>query len=312
MTRRQGFTLIELLVVIAIIAVLIGLLLPAVQKVREASARSKCQNNLRQLGIALHAYHDAVGHFPTPRPINPTNWQSGQATSYDWRVLPVTTETAGGWMFRILPFVEQGNLHTPLATVTVTTQVPVVINAIGGKQVKIFQCPSDPRSGTLSPGGYALTSYVGVSGNDEWVESGRAGSNARNGVFAVHSWNVTSLIRGTRMADVTDGLSNTTLVGERPPANTLTWGWWRVSDFQTVMANPNRDGTYITGCALPGYFRPDVESEKCAATHYWSPHTGGGNWLLGDGSVRFFAYSAGTTVLPQMASIDGGEVIVEN
>src|SRR5262245_46853100 len=94
---RRGFTLIELLVVIAIIAVSIALLLPGVQKVREAAARTKCQNNLKQIGLALHLYHDANGKLPMPRP-EPDYW-----TSY----VSLTTNTCGAWMVRILPFIEQ-------------------------------------------------------------------------------------------------------------------------------------------------------------------------------------------------------------
>jgi prepilin-type processing-associated H-X9-DG protein len=228
-------------------------------------------------------------------------------------------------MFRILPYVEQNNLQTPLASVTNATLVADAINTIGSNKLNLFQCPSDARATQQSPGtpptgGRALTSYLGVTGNDEWNENGFFGSNARNGVFAVHSWlqQTSSLALGVRTAQVTDGLSNTTFVGERPPAynatpaNDFRWGWWRGSDFNTLMANPNREASIITGCTTPGYFRPDVYNNPCAATHYWSLHPNGGNWLLGDGSVRFYTYAAGTPpsgVLPDMASINGSEVI---
>jgi prepilin-type N-terminal cleavage/methylation domain-containing protein/prepilin-type processing-associated H-X9-DG protein len=321
--RRSAFTLIELLVVIAIIAILIGLLLPAVQKVREAAARAKCTNNLKQVGIALHAYHDQFGRFPSARPLLPTTGNNGQYTTYAWNILPATTETCGGWMFRILPFIEQGNLQLPLNSVTSTAQIADTINTIGSNQVQIYMCPSDPlvtnkSPGTPPSGGRALTSYLGITGNDEWLESGFYGSNGRNGMFPVYSWIGSTMDKsGVRMLSVTDGLSNTTMVGERPPADPVTsggfrWGWWRGSDFNTVLGNPSRESSIVTGCPDPAYFRPDNPNNKCAATHYWSMHPGGANWLLGDGSVRFIPYSAGTTTLPQMASRDGGEVIQLN
>jgi prepilin-type N-terminal cleavage/methylation domain-containing protein/prepilin-type processing-associated H-X9-DG protein len=317
--RRAAFTLIELLVVVAIIAILIGLLLPAVQKVREAAARARCANNMKQLGIALHAYHDSFGRFPSGRPISSNTGSNGSYTNYAWNILPATTETCGGWMFRVLPLIEQGNLQTPLQSVAATAQVADAINAIGGNQVGTYMCPSDPLVASKSPGtppagGRALTSYLGVTGSDEWLEAGFYGSNARNGMFPVYAWAGSTQDRsGLKVAAVTDGLSNTTAVGERPPADPVTsggyrWGWWRGSDFNALMANPNRETSIVTGCPDPGYFRPDSPNNRCAASHYWSMHPGGANWLLGDGSVRFVAYSAGTTVLPAMASRDGGEV----
>jgi len=190
----------------------------------------------------------------------------------------------------------------------------IVSNPIG-----LFQCPSDGRAsftytGAPPKGGQALTSYVGVTGNDEWREGGYYGSNAKNGIFGPQSWKNSTMARGVRAKQITDGMSNTVIVGERPPSHDLYWGWWHGSDFDSMLAIPNRETSVLvsaTGgpCPSPSYFQPDDTLNPCAAMHYWSLHPGGGNWLVADGSVRFLTYTAGTTMLPLMASIDGGEVV---
>jgi hypothetical protein len=207
-------------------------------------------------------------------------------------------------MVRILPYIEQDSVAREC--LDRTTFLTVGSN----RKLVMYNCPSDPRGLTSygSSGPYAdaaTTSYLGVTGNNETTWG-----NATNGVF----WTGTIVTagqgnRGTRLLDITDGLSHTLAVGERPPAADLYWGWWAYSDYDSLLATPNRDHQYY-GCIgrLPGYFSPGVVTDNCDTQHYWSFHPGGGSWLLADGSVRFLPYSAGTTVIPLLASRNGGEV----
>jgi prepilin-type N-terminal cleavage/methylation domain-containing protein/prepilin-type processing-associated H-X9-DG protein len=252
--RRHGFTLVELLVVIAIIAVLIGLLVPAVQKVRESADRVNCANNLKQMGLALHNYHNDRGRFPS---------------------------ASLGWMNDLLPYVEQQN-H--------------------GVEVKLYECPADPRqlvANFSSPFGssqFGCTSYLGVTGSDK-----------RNGIFP---YDFPIFFPGTRIRDITDGTSNTLMVGERPPSPDLTRGLYGFADYYgNVLATRNVGFVYFD-CqrSLPGIFSPGDINDKCASQHYWSLHFGGANWLFADGSVRFLPYSAGPMTIP-LATKNGGEVV---
>jgi prepilin-type N-terminal cleavage/methylation domain-containing protein/prepilin-type processing-associated H-X9-DG protein len=285
-TQRTGFTLIELLVVIAIIAILIGLLLPAVQKVREAAARVKCQNNLKQLGIALVNFHGTYGKFPQPRGVY--SYETVYFT--EWK----------GWPYKILPNIEQNNLQT-----AVNANYPGALNA----NVKTFECPSDGRRGTDGRDSTAafgnttagLIWYVGVTGSLGVWPDGFTPTNS--GVFQANS-------QGVQISDISDGTSNTLMLGERPPSADLNWGWWGFSDYDNILATQDFIGsTYIyPGCPAPGIYRPGKITNNCDSNHFWSLHDGGANWAFADGSVHFLPYSAAAVTIP-MATRAGHEVV---
>jgi prepilin-type N-terminal cleavage/methylation domain-containing protein/prepilin-type processing-associated H-X9-DG protein len=284
-SRRRGFTLIELLVVIAIIAILIGLLVPAVQKVRESASRLTCANNLKQLGLALHNFHDSNQHLPLPRGTHtPT---------------PLFTEFRG-WMCEILPFIEQDNLARQMYTNPWFTGFFASFNT----PVKTYLCPSDSRNLLAIPAGNgALTSYLGVTGSDN--DAILQVNGPTNGIFDVSS-------RGIRLTDITDGTSSTLMVGERPPTADLFEGWWGASDYDTLLSTRQLYGDLFGagGCVLPGLFGPGSVRGPCNGdgNHFWSFHSNGANWLLGDGSARFLPYSASAQTIP-LGSRNGGEVV---
>jgi prepilin-type N-terminal cleavage/methylation domain-containing protein/prepilin-type processing-associated H-X9-DG protein len=275
---RRAFTLIELLVVIAIIAILIGLLLPAVQKVREAAARMSCQNNMKQLGLALHSYHDANAKFPTTY----NNYNAQNNGTY--------TDIWFSWIRCILPYVEQQQRTTPNAN-----------------PLKIIQCPSFANASQVYSSSYALTSYAAVGGVNYWYDTGVNGP--------IMDYNTPQ-----RIAAITDGTSNTVLVGERAAAADTYYGWWSYDGPDTASAVNNRYILYSTGqlypstttgsCPNPALYGPDTVTNPCAFNHFWAAHPGGGNWLFGDGSVRSISFSAGTSVLmQQLATRSGGETV---
>jgi prepilin-type N-terminal cleavage/methylation domain-containing protein/prepilin-type processing-associated H-X9-DG protein len=286
---RRGFTLLELLVVIAILAVLVGLLLPAVQKVRGTAARLACASNLKQLGLALHQYHDAQGVLPPG--ITPT-----QGDPYP-RL---------GWLARLLPLVEQQPLwELTRAAYEQQPGRPYTLPHYGiMTPVKLFACPADGRLGTPQPTyrdlRVALGSYLGVLGTDFRTGDGVLYWGSR-----------------TRLVDIRDGTSNTLMVGERPPSPDFWYGWWYAADGQASSGSGDTvlgvrelrylNDPYTAGCP-PGPYRfgPGNLTEQCDVFHFWSLHSGGANFLFADGSVQFLPYSA-DTILPALATRAGGE-----
>jgi prepilin-type N-terminal cleavage/methylation domain-containing protein/prepilin-type processing-associated H-X9-DG protein len=316
----RAFTLIELLVVIAIIGVLIALLVPAIQKVRAAAANTQCVNNLKQIGLAVQEYHDIFNCFP-----------AGPVSQW---ITPDFKLAAWGWTFDILPFIEQVPVHEQGLKLTVfETPWP----EFGTTIIPTYLCPSDPRenagslghvsTSSVQPLGLpmgnetklARTSYLGVLGTSFPTTSSNMeslGFDLGNGVFGGSGGKV-------KVDHIKDGTSNTVMVGERPPSLDDNWGaWasyfgvydntlWAITDARLFQPYPTSIG-YVGGgvpCPDLAYFSEGDLVNFCHANHFWSFHNGGGNWLLCDGSVRFMNYSAGTEIIPAMASINGGEVI---
>ena len=275
--RRIGFTLIELLVVIAIIAILIALLVPAVQKVREAAARTQCRNNLKQIGLAIHGYHDRMKAFP-PGYASAVD-AGGNETGPGW-----------GWAAHLLDDVEQGPLKQQLKF---NLNVSDPANATPRTQrLSVFLCPADEDLGTFTHPDDAATplafaSYVGVFGSNE-IEDG---PGAGNGVFFRNS--------KLRFGDVADGTSNTLFVGERSSALfKSTWaGVLPVDEGQALV---------LGSCDHP------PNDPAAHAEDFWSRHTSGVNFLFGDGSVRNVSNSVPPAVYQALATRSGAEPVSGN
>jgi prepilin-type N-terminal cleavage/methylation domain-containing protein len=269
MRPRRGFTLVELLVVIAIIAVMVGLLIPAVQRVREAANVAQCKNNLKQIGIAMHNYHGAQGTFPVGY-YDPTPWpQPDQGPGW-------------GWAAYLLPFLEQESLYKQL---NFKLDVGDPAHAAARQTyLKNLCCPSDPllQTFTVDDGGanswtLAESSYVACNGNDgvdDFTTPPHTGAFLRATV-------------GFRTGDITDGLSNTFFVGERTVRLSYsTWIGGPTGALNPFLQAPGNFGAEVTllmchagptGPNTPGVFDADSTS---------SSHRIGVQFVFGDGAVH--------------------------
>jgi len=301
-TRRGGaFTLIELLVVIAIIAILIGLLLPAVQKVREAASRSKCQNNLKQIGIALHSYNDRTGFFP-PGGLGGTIVNGQYSNSW---------QENGSWIVWSLPDLEQSGLYNQInggkgPNMTVENSVGVSGGILANAKIPYTRCPSDDFDQNIK-----TTNYIGSLGSQcaigpcgydphqQYCNGNAFGwgyptspdhGNSSNASDIRGLFNRLGARISLQMVTSADGLSNTIAVGETLPKmhdHLQGNGWWQFNG-----------GASHCSTIVPINYRSDNWGSCTTSPQNWdvswgfkSNHTGGANFLMGDGHVVFFPQS---------------------
>lgn len=329
--RRSGFTLIELLVVIAIIAILIALLLPAVQQAREAARRMHCKNNLKQMGLALHNYHDVYKTLPPGYRFKPNSPTDGLGTAN----------------VSLLPYLEQANLQ-----ILIDPKTPwfLLTPRVARQHVSVFVCPSDSAP---SPTTYPFIAALGLPVGDTFANSSYAYSKGWNdalcfgpgfgappvtnksGVFAFHS--------KTRFADITDGTSNTFAIGEAasgfamctgigcttpdPAGNRSAHGWlvggaglepfyargfrysgnWG-STVERLNKKPVTDSFYKLSGGSFFDCRASVDGGPHWVPNFRSFHTGGGNFLFCDGAVKFQSENIDMGVYRGLSTIRGNEV----
>jgi prepilin-type N-terminal cleavage/methylation domain-containing protein/prepilin-type processing-associated H-X9-DG protein len=292
--RPPGFTLIELLVVLAILAALTGLLLPAVQRVREAAARARCANNLKQMGLALLGYHDTYKVFPRGGYATPAVPQAATATQ---PAIPAKLS----WAASVLPWLEQDALYR-----TINPRLPYTdpANLPAGRTVlAVFLCPTAPHDSPWKPSAdlpasdptaYARTDYGAVNG-ERGLRSPDATNAPERGVLILE--------KSLRLADIKDGAAQTILLGEAPEGVHSLWISVRnVFDQSAPVSERHSATSPYPSCTIPGVFC-DYGQEIS------SYHPGGAQTVFADGSVHFLRTAMDNAVLAALCSRAGGEPV---
>jgi prepilin-type N-terminal cleavage/methylation domain-containing protein len=304
---RHGFTLIELLVVIAIIAILIGLLVPAVQKVREAAARASCQNNLKQIGLAAHGFHDT-------RKFLPPKWIDGIGTAASPRV-SVAPDGFATWAVLLLPHLEQGNVYKLWdLRYPYSKQRPVAVQP----QIPVYYCPGRPAQvpsiGDLQPGG--IGDYASCSGTVD--------NNNRNGAIIEAIYTAGTDSAGVRiilmwrgqinLPSITDGTSNTFLFGEKHIRPNQLRG--RSEDRSVFSGNLNNfrrmAGIQPNGTTIRLLMPPEAQTTTNANSSFGGPHAGVCQFVFGDGSVRPVSLAIAPATLSLLANRKDGQPVPDN
>jgi prepilin-type processing-associated H-X9-DG protein len=281
----------EVLVVIGIVAALAGITIPAVLKARSIAYRVDCTSNLGQIAAAVHQYSDQWLQLP-------------QGCYYPFSRTPRERADQVGmsWQTCILPYIEQGTLWAlALKAQKEEPSDPYELSAhdqVRQTVLPIYLCPAETRrmGGMPVENQWALTSYMGVAGTSDTL---------KDGIFHV-AYTV-------RFRDITDGTSHTLMVGERPPGpKGIDGAWysgWGNTTCPLSQILPARRGVYEEGDCPIIAFRPGVVQDPCDLAHFWSAHSGGANFALADGAVRFLTYDATAPILPMLATRAGGEAV---